>query len=115
MTSETAALGQAWARQDGEVKSNDVSNAGNNDFDEAFDYHWWYQCSNGYWAERTGFEGNIYQHNVINPEVESLWWQGDFGYLSKGLLSPYSIAGEFRDIRGNYMYYKINIRTITSV
>ena len=87
----------------------------NNDFDEAFDYHWWYQCSNGYWAERTGFEGNINQHNVINPEVESLWWQGDFGYLSQGLLSPYSIAGEFRDIRGSYMYYKINIRTITSV
>ena len=97
------------------MKSNDVSNAGNNDFDEAFDYHWWYQCSNGYWAERTGFEGNINQHNVINPEVESLWWQGDFGYLSQGLLSLYSIAGEFRDIRGSYMYYKINIRTIMSV
>ena len=97
------------------MKSNDVSNAGNNDFDEAFDYHWWYQCSNGYWAERTGHEGSISQHNVINPEVESLWWQSDFGYLSKGLLSPYSIAGEFRDIRGSYMYYKINIKTITSV
>ena len=87
----------------------------NGTYDEAFDYHWWYQCSNGYWAERTGFEGNINQHNVINPEVESLWWQGDFGYLSQGLLSPYSIAGEFRDIRGSYMYYKINIKTITSV
>lgn len=87
----------------------------NGTYDEAFDYHWWYQCSNGYWAERTGFEGNINQHNVINPEVESLWWQGDFGYLSQGLFSPYSIAGEFRDIRGSYMYYKINIRTIMSV
>ena len=94
------------------MKSNDVSNAGNNDFDEAFDYHWWYQCSNGYWAERTGFEGNINQHNVINPEVESLWWQSDFGYLSKGLLSPNGIAGEFRDIRGNYVYYKIDIKGV---
>ena len=84
------------------------------EFDEDFDYHWWYQCSDGYWAERTGANGTINKHNVINPEVDSLWWPGYFDYLNQGMLIPYSIAGEFRDIRGSYMYYKINLRGVLS-
>ena len=86
----------------------------NEETDEPFDYHWWYQCSDGYWAERTGANGTINKHNVINPEVDSLWWPGYFDYLNQGMLIPYSIAGEFRDIRGSYMYYKINLRGVLS-
>ena len=85
------------------------------EFDEDFDYHWWYQCSDGYWAERAGYEGTIKKHNVTNPEVESLWWPGYFGYLNQDMLSPYNVPGEFRDIRGSYMYYRINLKGVLSV
>ena len=78
--------------------------------DESFDYHWWYQCSSGYWAERAGREGVIKTHNVINPEVESLWWNDETSSSYRMLLFPYGIAGEFNDLRGNYMYYRIGLR-----
>ena len=80
--------------------------------DEEFDYHWMYQCINGYWAERKGHGGQIRLNSVINPENDTIWWSTSSNGLEQSLLSPNGIAGEFRDIRGNYVYYKIDIRGI---
>ena len=97
---------------------NNVLNYESGDFlcplitDEEFDYHWMYQCINGYWAERKGHGGQIRLNSVINPENDTIWWSTSSNGLEQSLLSPNGIAGEFRDIRGNYVYYKIDIKGI---
>ena len=97
---------------------NNVLNYESGDFlsplitDEEFDYHWMYQCIDGYWAERKGNGGQIGLNSVINPENDTIWWSTSSSGLEQSLLSPNGIAGEFRDIRGNYVYYKIDIKGI---
>ena len=71
-----------------------------------------YQCIDGYWAERKGNGGQIGLNSVINPENDTIWWSTSSSGLEQPLLSPNGIAGEFRDIRGNYVYYKIDIKGV---
>ena len=80
--------------------------------DEDFDYHWWYQCIDGYWAERRGSGGTIVLNNIINPQNEPYWWPSDYVYYGSSLILPHAGSGSFKDIRGNYVYYKIDIKGI---
>lgn len=64
-----------------------VDSDGDNVYDanENFDYHWWYQTSNGNWADKLGGTPSQYRSGTAGQNPASLTWKnGSLYYNSSG-------------------------------